>query len=150
MGNSLMGSSGQDEAPPQGAPPQVSEGASAPDPMTQYAKLQTAFQTLDAVRKGMDKLSALADTVTPEDVVREASILVAKGLTPTAVATLLSEMPETPEQLAQWVSQQDAQVTQREQQLAAVTRQMRQRLGTTALRGLAAHHVRQMIGAPDA
>lgn len=115
--------------------------------LAQYDKLKSAGETLSSVRVGLDKLTALADTLTQEDVIREASVLVAKGLDAKSVAGLLADMPEHPEQLAEWVKGHSEQVKQREQQLAQVTGQVQHKLATGAMRGLMAE---EMMGKHDA
>lgn len=144
------------QATPQAVPgaplgtPSSAPSSAPPSPeslMSKYQKLMQAGETLSSVRVGLDKLSTLADTITQEDVIKEAGVLVAKGLTPTSVAGLLADMPENSEQLAQWVAKHDQDVTQREAQLEQVTNGIRHQLGVQAIHGLMLDHVREKLNA---
>lgn len=101
---------------PQPQAPQI-DPRSQPDNLdhleASFDKLQSAQGMLSKVRNGLDSLVKLADTVTQDDVVKVAGKLVASGMTPEGMASLLSEMPEQPEQLMQWIAQHDQQVNQR-------------------------------------
>lgn len=95
-----------------------------------YEQLKQAQQTLDVARAQMDKLAAKGDNVTIEDLVKVAGRLVARGLDPTAMASMLADAPqENNGLLAEWVKKQDVELTQREQHLKLVMRSTRFQLG---------------------
>lgn len=129
------------QAAPAGGPPQMQ---SFEQLAAGYDKLQEAQGTLQKVRGVMDQLAGLMDTVTAEDVIEGAGVLVANGLDPVAVAGLLAEMPDGGEQLAEWIATHDQQMKEREAQLAQVSTVLRQRLGTAALAGLADDRVKRV------
>lgn len=58
---------------------------------------------LDKIMKGLVGLVEKGDTVGQEDVTKVAGKLVAGGLKPQAMASLLAQMPTQPEMLAKWV-----------------------------------------------
>lgn len=94
-----------------------------------------------AVREQLEHLTTLGDLVNEEDVVKSASKIVATGVPPMAVATLLSDMPTTGgEALASWISGQEEQFAMKEQQLNQVLTTMRYETGLAALRMLSAEH----------
>lgn len=132
-------------------PPAASDASSAgspPSPMmkhfgdassaalARYQKLQKADETLQRVRKIVDKLGALGDLVAEDDVLEAASDLVGVGLTSSAVAGMLADVPQNAEGIQQWVQGQEAQVGQREAQLEHVMKLARHELALTGLRGL--------------
>lgn len=154
LDNQLMPPGMQDAAAPAGPGPQGAPAgpAGAPAPqnlMAQYQKLQQAGAMLGAVRQGLDSLMALADTVTPQDVVGEAGKLVALGLDPVQIAGMLADMPEEGDLLVEWIAQQDQGIHAREAQLAQMTQAVRHDLGVSAMRDLMAHHF-QTTGASNA
>ena len=109
-----------------------------------YDKLVSAGHMLDHIREEMDKLSAMGDTVTPEDVVAGAGRLVGHGVRASELAAILSEMPTQAGQgLAAWVAQNDALVTQQEQHVAQMRGIAAYRMGVSAVRVLAANHLQQ-------
>lgn len=134
-----MPQSGPGMAPPAGNHPLESQLTNHQQQSAFFSKLQTAKETLGAVRKEMDALLALGDTVTPSDVVKMGGGLVAAGLTPKAVAGLLADMPQGGEALQAWVKGHDQDVTSREQQLEQVMQQTQHQMGTSALSILSAH-----------
>lgn len=167
-----MSSQGNPLAPsgavgPSGADPgggnllQSGGGASAPGPgdmmaglekdhhlaAARYQKLAQARKLLDSVREQMDELAKMGDVVTTEDVVKAAGKLVAEGLTPVAMASLLADMPADGPALAGWVAKHDQEVNQREAQLAPVLKLARHEMGTAALRTIAAHSLIHGAGA---
>jgi hypothetical protein len=142
MADMMMPSAPQGQMPaqaPQGAP-----APQAPPTLDQvsaaYDKLKAGQQMLDKVRKGLDTLVKLGDTISQEDVIKVAGKLVAAGLTPEGMATLLSEMPEKSEMLQEWIAKHDQDVTQREQQLNQMTDQYRHQMGAMAMEQLVAQH----------
>ena len=137
----------QDPSQMQSAPAPAQQAAPQ-DIHAQYAKLMQASDTLDATKASLDALLGLGDTVTPEDVVKEAGKLVGYGLSPTAVATMLVDMPQKGDMLAEWVQQQDQGVAQRVAQLSLVTNAVRHKMGVDAIQGLMVHHA-QATGSPQ-
>lgn len=138
---------GAPSAMPQGAPP-----AEAPQTnlLSEYQKLRQAGAMLGAVRQGLDKLTSLADTVTPQDVVTEAGKLVALGLDPVQIAGMLADMPQEGDLLVEWIAQQDGGIRQRQQQLDQMTQAVRHDLGVESMRGLMAHHFANAMPPPSA
>src|SRR4249920_3249111 len=59
-----------------------------------FEQTSRAVAMMDHVRKGLEKLSNRGDMVTPEDVIAEASKLVAHGIDPAALAGILADMPQ--------------------------------------------------------
>jgi len=112
-----------------------------------YKKLTEAKTLLDKVRAGMDSLAALGDMVSHEDVVKEAGKLVAAGLDPSAMASILADMPPEGEALQAWVTQHDQQIAQREQQLEQVQGLVRHEMGTSAMKVLSLAHLKEGLGA---
>lgn len=104
-----------------------------------FAKMKQACQTLDKVRKELDHLVALGDTVTQEDVVKAGSGLVAAGLGAAAVAGILADMPDGGEALQGWVVQHDQETQQREAQAQRALAITRHELGLTAFRHIIGH-----------
>lgn len=98
---------------------------------------------LAKVREQMDKLTALADTVTQDDVVEAAGKLVGAGLGSVAVAGILASMPEDGEALQGWVRQQDQQIVQREAQAVRALQLTRHQLGVTAMKSIIGHSAEQ-------
>lgn len=113
-----------------------------PSPLEQlnshYDKLQEAQEKLAEARSGLDSLVKMGDTVDVADVVKVAGRLVAKGLDPTSMVSLLSEMPDKPEMLVEWLHQHDQQLAQREEDLAKVSLVVRHQMGVEGLRALMA------------
>lgn len=108
--------------------------------MAQYDKLRVAQHMLDVTQEGLDRLAALGDTVTTEDVVHEAGVLVAQGLDPIEMAGMLAEMPEKGEQIVEWLAGHVQDLAEREAQLQMVTRAVRQEIATGAMRKLMVQH----------
>lgn len=108
------------------------------------AKLQKVEEIASrqrSVREQLEHLTTLGDLVSEEDVVKSASKIVATGVPPMAVATLLSDMPTTGgEALASWIAGQEQQFAAKEQQLNQVLSTMRYETGLAALRMLSAEH----------
>lgn len=102
-----------------------------------YDKLQQAAGTINVAREMMDRLVALGDNVSFEDIMDAASRLVAQGLDPTNMAGMLAEASQTGGEngklLAEWVKQKDADLQQREAQLEQVTSQMRHQMVLTGM-----------------
>lgn len=100
------------------------------------AKLKEAQGRARVVREALDKLSAMGDTVSPEDVTKESSRLVAAGMAPEEVAGLLADMPDGGEALQGWVAQHDSALRKNEAQLGQMLAQQQHTLGVQAL-----HHI---------
>lgn len=116
--------------------------------VAQYAKLQKADVTLKKVREQLAGLADQGDAVTQEDVVDAAGKLVAHGLGPMPMASLLADMSPDGQALQTWVQQHLVGLTQRESQLAAASAQVRHQLGQSAMHLLAAQHVGLERGVP--
>lgn len=160
QGNDLgQGFGGQPAATPVGLSPATPQQAPSPSPMmahlgglhsiaeARYDKLSKAEGTLAKVRAEMDKLLALRDTVSEDDVIDAAAGLVAAGLTAGAVAGLLSNMPEAPQALEAWVAKHDQDVQQREAQLQQQLVLARHEMGVSAMRALIGHSAESGGGA---
>ncbi len=105
-----------------------------------FGRLDESRARLEAIRKQMDQLGKLGDLVTAEDVIKAGGHLVAAGLSPMALARLMSDMPEDGPQLAGWIGRHEAEVTRREALLQPALANSRFEMGTSALRVLMAHH----------
>lgn len=114
----------------------------------QFEKLAGARTMLDKARAELTSLTKLGDLVTQEDVIKGAGKLVAAGLSPMAVAKLLSDMPEKGAELTAWLTQHAAGLAAREQQLDPVLAQGRHALGVAAMKTLVGHHIQQTGPSP--
>src|SRR5215469_12402864 len=80
-----------------------------------YGKTVSARNMLDHIRTELDRLTNLADTVTPQDVIGAAGRLVGHGIPAKEMATLLADMPTNAGQgLAAWVQMHDQNARQQE------------------------------------
>lgn len=116
--------------------------ASPADPIDQleqnFDRGQQAKQTLGVAREGMDGLLALGENVTMKDLVKVGAKLVAEGLDPTAIASLLADAPQGNSLLlAEWIQQQDIELHQREAQLKFVNRSLGYQLGVAGMKMVA-------------
>ncbi len=128
------------DSPPPGPSPMEQHFSSGLDKaQQQYTKMKGAVKLLGNVRKEMDKLVGLADTVTQDDVVEASAKIVAAGVGATAMAGLLAQMPDSGEALQAWVAQFDQGVAQREAQAQRALDLTRHHLGMVAFRGIMAH-----------
>ena len=107
----------------------------------QFEKLAESRSMLDKARAELTSLSKLGDLVTQEDVIKGAGKLVAAGLSPMAVAKLLSDMPEKGTELNAWLTQHATGLAERETQLAPVLEAARHQLGVAAMKTLVGHHI---------
>lgn len=107
----------------------------------QFEKLAESRSLLDKVRVEMTSLDKLGDLVTEEDVIKGAGKLVAAGLSPLALAKLMSDLPDKGPAINSWLATHAATIAQREQQLDPVLEQARHQLGVSAMRVLAGHHL---------
>ncbi len=116
-----------------------------------YSKIKEQHQHVDGIRMEMDQLLRLGDTVSPEDVIKAAGLIVGKGgISSEEMAEMLAGMPSVGGQpLSAWVKQQDQQVRQIEQAIGAQRATIQHHLGVSAVRALAAHHL-QTPSAPAA
>lgn len=105
----------------------------------QFDKVKQASQQIASVRKGLEGLAALQDTVTMDDVVEEAGGLVAAGIPAIQVASTLADVPEQPSQIQAWLQEQLQKLAPQEAQIKAVLDQSGHRLATTALGSVLAH-----------
>lgn len=127
---------GASAPPPSMAMPPPSGATPLEQLNSHYDKLSEADSKLKIARSGIDSLVKMGDTVSVEDVVKVAGKLVAKGLDPGAMASLLSEMPEKTELLVAWLEQHDKQLASREADLERVQLVVRHQLGVEGLRTL--------------
>lgn len=114
----------------------------------QYGKLAERRRLLDSVRTQFDSLRKLGDLVEPEDVIKAGGHLVAAGMSPRALATLMSDMPDSGPALVGWLGKHEVMAAQREEMLQPVLDSTRHQMGVAALRALVAHHLapRGMLG----
>lgn len=106
-----------------------------------YDQLKTTMGYLDHARQALESLASEGDAVQPEQVIKAAGDLVAKGMDPHQMAGLLATMPQGGgEALASWLEQQSAALEAKEQQLSPMMDGVRQHLGISALHLLAAGH----------
>jgi hypothetical protein len=107
-----------------------------------YGKTVQAGRMLDHIREELDKLTNMADTVTPGDVIGAAGRLVGHGIPAKEMATLLADMPTNAGQgLAAWVQMHDQNARQQEAEVARITSVARYQMGLAALRELAGEHI---------
>lgn len=133
---------------------QSGPGAGAGDPLSGllqqhdhleslHNKVTESVTKMDKLRLGLGKLAKMGDTVTQDDVIGEAGELVAHGLDPMAIASVLADMPQDGQPLAQWVTQRAQAATQKEQQLLQGRDQVQTQLGAQALKIVMAHAATQ-------
>lgn len=103
------------------------------------AKTTEASNLLGDIHSELSKLSDLGDTVTQDDIVKSAGKLVAAGIPPNTLASLLSDMPAEGPGLGVWVQDHLATITQRQAQLAPIHAIAGHDVGVAALHGIAAH-----------
>lgn len=113
----------------------------------QLSKLEEIAQRQRAVREQMNHLKTLGDLVSEDDVVNSASKIVAAGVPPMSVATLLADMPSGAEALKEWIVGQEAQFAQKEAQMNQIMGMVRHNTGLAALRLLAAESFGNMLPA---
>lgn len=112
-----------------------------------YTKLTESDNMLRHIREELDKLTEMADTVTPQDVIGAAGRLVGHGIPAREMATLLSDMPLGAGQgLASWLQMHDASVRQQETHVEQTMRIAGHRMAVSAMRVLAANAVRDHAG----
>lgn len=124
-------------------------GDAAPDPgpmgqqlQAHFGKTSEALKAVDNVRTGLGKLATMGSAVTPEDVIKEAGVLVGKGADPMSLAGLMADMPTNGgDALAAWVAMHAQQAQQNEQQLKQVHTVVRHSMGVHAIHQLARNAV---------
>lgn len=116
----------------------------------QLSKLEEVAARQRVVREQMNHLKTLGDLISEDDVVSSASKIVAAGVPPMAMASLLADMPSGAEALKEWVVGQEAAFAQKEAQMNQVMGMVRHNTGLAALRLLAAESFGNMLppGAP--
>lgn len=124
--------------------------AQADELLSNYDKLQHAEQMLSITREQMDKLTAMGDNVSSDDLMGLAERLVGEGLEAQSMAMLLTDAYESsdngtnPQRLAEWIRERDEDLQQREAHLKFVMTQQRHQMATTGLQMLG-----QMSGQSD-
>jgi hypothetical protein len=115
-----------------------------------FEQTSKAVTQMDHVRKGLERLSDRGDMVTPEDVIAEASKLVAHGIDPAALASILADMPQEGggEALGGWVTAHAVSAAQAEQQLMQARAVAQHELGVSAVHMLTAHDVHRAVTGP--
>lgn len=115
---------------------------------SQFAKLSQEHTQLQHVRLELDSLNKLGDMVSPEDVIKGAGNLVARGASPLEMAKLLSDLPEAGPQIQSWLQTHEQVLAQHEAALAPILAAGRHELATSAMRVLVGHAlgVPQMSG----
>ena len=131
------------------ASPQLAALSQAHDmARSRFLKTGQVMDRVDKIRTELTTLAKLGDTVTPEDVIKGAGKLVASGMDPMQMASLLADMPTNGGvALANWVAQHAQAMTQKEAQFGQVHAQARHESGVAALRLLAGHTHASLSGA---
>lgn len=114
-----------------------------------YAQTDKADKMMGMIRSGLDKLVSMGDAVTQDDVLDGMATLVAKGIDPKGLTSLMAgdpqtgapPMPDGGPGLAAWLQQQDAVLTHQEAQLAPHVALTRHQMGVAAMHALVGHHV---------
>lgn len=133
---------------PPSAQQQSSPEDSDPTPMgrqlaSHFDKTSQALKTMDNVRVGLTKLTQMGTAVTPEDVIKEAGVLVGKGSDPVQLASLMSDMPtNSGDALAAWVAMHAKQAEVTEEKIKQVHTVVRHTMGVHAIHQL----VRSAVG----
>lgn len=110
----------------------------------QYGKVKEAEGQLDHVRRELDGLLNLGDSIIPDDVIKASGRLVGHGLGAERMAELLATMPAAGgAPLSEWVKSHDLDVKRREAQMMGIKNIMGHHLALSGLRVLAADHIRQ-------
>lgn len=131
-----------------------------PDPMAevatahsqakaQYDELSDISDMQEATRAELDKLVAMGDAVSLEDVMKGMAGLVGAGANPKALTAMMAgnpaqgqqPMPSGGQALAAWLQQQDQFVKGHEQAMAGAKAQAAHSTVASALQMLSAHHM---------
>lgn len=119
------------------APASSSAGSPAATPLSSsealFDDLSMRKNLLDKILVGLTKLAGKADMVDQKDVTEEAGRLVAAGLQPKAMASLLANMPTQPEMLAKWIGGLRQMAEQRDVELSQQLKLARHNMMTHAL-----------------
>lgn len=115
--------------------------------VAQWDKTKSATAMLDNMREQLDRLVALGDMVSSEDVLDAVTELVASGASAPTMAGLLADMPPDGPSLQQWILQQDQKVEQMEQ---AAEQQSKLAQHNVAVTGLHVLHAYGTLGEPAA
>src|SRR5215467_14499866 len=141
--------------PPSEGPPSRGRSGGPPGPMDElmarhdYVKSQHDILTkargmLDHMRREMDQLTRMGDTVQPTDVIAAAGRLVGHGVGARELATIMADMPTAGGQgLAAWLAAHDAGVTQQEGHVEMMLNLTGHALGQTSMQILAGIHMHQ-------
>jgi len=109
---------------------------------SQFKQGQQAQQVLDHLRRELDSLMEMGDTVRPEHVIEAAGRLVGHGIGATQIATIMSDMPaQGGEGLASWIRMHDVTVSQAEAQLIQENRLIQHQMAVAGLKSMAATHL---------
>ena len=112
----------------------------------QYQQAKDATSVMTKVRKAMDKITALGDNVTFDDLIRMSGDLVIAGLDPKAVAALIADAPQGGDALHGWLQMHDQTLRQTEELGARAHAVQQHRLGVAAIHELMAHHLAEGQG----
>jgi len=105
--------------------------------VAQFEDLQHRLGLLDMVKRSLGDLLDKGVALSSQDVTDAAGRLVAGGLKPEAMASLLSQMPDKPEALQQWVQHYAELTEQREEQLESAMTAARHQMGVAGMVTLA-------------
>jgi hypothetical protein len=113
---------------------------------SQFDKLTEGLGIMDKVRLGFDRLLKMADTVTMDDLIKEAAEWTGAGLPAAKVASILAQAPVNGggQAIGDWVKKQDQDLTQNETMLKQQLEATRHQMGVTALHSLGGQHAMQM------
>lgn len=115
--------------------------------VTQWDKMKEGQAALKNTREQLDKLVALGDMVTGDDVLDAATELVASGQSAATLAGLLADMPQDGPSLQQWILSQDQRVEQQEQAVEQGAKLAQHQVAVTAAQLL---HGYGTLGEPPA
>lgn len=101
-----------------------------------YDRLREARGRMDTIQNVLGGLVKMGDMVTQEDVIKAASKIVAAGVSPEGMASMLADMPEKSELIAPWLAQHAEQINAKEQQLDEVMGTVQHHMGVQAMRQL--------------
>lgn len=111
----------------------------------QFDKVSDTSRKMSLVGDGLASLAKLGNLVEPDDVIRESSKLVASGIDPHQLASLLAQMPQTGgEPLQAWLMGHIQALAQAQAQFEPIHESSRHQLAQAALGVLLGHH----LGAP--
>jgi hypothetical protein len=109
-----------------------------------YDTITKARTMLEHMRREMDGLTRMGDTITPNDVIQAAGRVVSHGVNAHELAGIMVDMPtQSGQGLAAWVAQQDALIQQQEVHTEMIQSIARQKMGVAAIRAIAGSQLRQ-------